>query len=169
MHILSFEVAAAPCPKDPSVWARLKSPPQPSETGELMLPTDGTLWRRIRGSRDTLCIILSIDGMNWGDALRVGGHNGKTIAVYITLVLGPEFLSYSSTYSVAMFAPASLLERHTRAEIFGPLMKQLALLANGVRLQDVVRCMLADSRCVLWRQVSREESVTLRGQVLCVL
>lgn len=99
-----------------------------------MLPTDGALWRRIRGSSDMLCIILSIDGMNWGDALRVGGHNGKTIAVYITIVLGPEFLSYSSTYSVAMFAPASLLadERHSRQELFRPLMQQLALFASGM-------------------------------------
>lgn len=117
-----------------TVWARMLNPPQPSESGELSLPTDGSLWRRIRGSADTLCVVLSIDGMNWADALRVGGHNGKTIAVYITVVLGPEFLSYSSTYSVAMFAPVSLLERHSRAELFRPLMQQLAQLAGGTTM-----------------------------------
>lgn len=108
---------------DESVWKRLKSPPIYREQ-ELTFPTDGEVWKRI-GNAQSVCVILSIDGMNWADALRVGGHNGKTIAVYITVAIGPEFLSYSSTYSVAMFAPASLLARHTRSALFAPLFKQL--------------------------------------------
>lgn len=125
---------------DQTVWQRLKSPPQPRDD-QLVLPTDGLAWKRICAptSTPTLCVVLSVDGMNWADALRVGGHNGKTIAVYITVVLGPEFLSHSSAYSVAMFAPASLLTRHSRADVFAPLLKQLRLLI-GILSSSPQRC-----------------------------